>query len=207
MLAARGSTFRIATSKRIRLDGGLSMPWVQALITALLSGLFSGAIIFALNERRERSKLYLDKAEAAIEAYADWVDELSHWPMVSIEMFIEDREVGRTKSYELWRSCRRKYRKAQALIGIYLPDQMQHVLSVSIVAQQFIASNKEAVNESVAGRAMPPGMSDAISVAMKDFVDAGAAGLNDMLAEARRTAKGPFLVRAPRLPIWKRRAT
>ena len=70
-----------------RPQGMDTMMIVQALVTALLAGLFSGVVLFALNERRDRAKLMLEKTEAAIEAYAKWTETLGRWPMTHYDMF------------------------------------------------------------------------------------------------------------------------
>lgn len=170
---------------------------VQALVTALLAGLFSGVVLFALNERRERTKLMLEKTEAAIEAYSRWTETLGRWPIAHYDMFSGDRAAGREAAQQIWRESRDHYFRAQALIGIYLPERSGVIGSVASVTARFMPAHKEAASASVNNAALPEAFSDAIKAFTADFVEASGDGLSELLVTARQHASEQFIVRLP----------
>lgn len=167
---------------------------VQALVTALLAGLFSGVVLFALNERRERTKLMLEKTEAAIEAYSRWTETLSRWPIAHYDMFIGDRDAGRDAAQQIWREARDHYFRAQALIGIYLPERSGAIGTVSEVTVRFMPAHREAASASVQNANLPASFNEAINNFTADFVEASGNGLNELLATARQHAGQQFIV-------------
>lgn len=169
----------------------------QAVLTALLSGLFSGAVIFALNERRDRQKLLLDKAEAATEAYVEWIDEISNWPILHFRNFDADRDAGREEVNEHWKLAHRKYRKARLLIGAYLPSHLKVVDSVHVEVQAFARNLPRWANASVNGEPMPPDMAKAINESCERIVQQGTEGFSTLIAAVGSQANSPHLVRIP----------
>lgn len=178
---------------------------VQALVTALLAGLFSGIVLFALNERRDRTKTILEKTEAAIEAYSKWTETLSRWPMAHYDMFFADRAAGREAAQAIWREARDHYYRAQALIGIYLPERSGALASVSKVTVNFMQAHKEAATASAGNSPMPESLSGAITTFNTEFVEASGDGLNELLFAARQTARQQFIVRWPTVRLGARR--
>lgn len=96
---------------------------VQALVTALLSGLFSGAIIFALNERRDRTNLILTKVEVMLEHYFVWTELLSRLPVSHFDMFRGDRAEARETLNKLRDEAQAAFLKARLLQSVYLPAE------------------------------------------------------------------------------------
>jgi hypothetical protein len=175
---------------------------VQALVTALLAGLFSGLVVFALNERRDREKLLLEKAEQAVEAYADWADTLSNWPLAHFDMFRGEREEGREKTSEVWELSRTQFRRARMLIGIYLPEK-RHVLGDLYAAcNDMITLRPELSKASIANEEMPDHAKEKLTEYGKNIVRVGQASVELLIGAAHSRAHSPFLIRKPTL--WRR---
>lgn len=172
---------------------------VQALVTALLAGLFSGVILFALNERRERNKLLLEKAELAIEAYAKWTETLGRWPMTHYDMFFSDRSAGREAAQALWQEARDHYFRAQTLIGIYIPERSGVIANVAQATVNFMPMHKQASSASIANESAPASLSEAVDTFTKEFVEASGNGMHELLIAARHHARQEFIVRWPKL--------
>lgn len=183
---------------------GSAMSIMQALVTALLSGLFSGAILFALNERRDRQKLLLEKAELAVEAYSDWADTLSNWPILQFDMFKDDRAEGRRKADEHWKEARKQFIRARLLIGIYLPEQRGRLAELVAATNDFITFRRDLALDSINGKPLPPGASETITNTSTNIVRVGQDCVEKLLAAAQSRAHSPHLIRAPAFPRLSR---
>lgn len=102
---------------------------VQAVITALLSGVFSGFVLFALNDRRDRTSRRLSKLEEASEALYEWAEG-----MVAYAQSGYDLAAGRLTDAQwdermqpVFDLALRNCARAETLIGVYAPT-MVHVL-------------------------------------------------------------------------------
>ena len=170
---------------------------VQALVTALLSGLFSGAIIFALNERRERQRLMLEKAELAIESYAAWTVEVPKWCLSHLEMFGGDRQAGRAKCIASYDAMRDAFSKARTLVWIYLPERKDALQRIHEAIDPLTKTRLAILKASQDGEPLPQDHLDLITKAGKDATLAGERGLRELIDDAHAHAKSPFLVRIP----------
>lgn len=170
---------------------------LQAVLTALLSGLFSGAIIFALNERRDRSALMLRKTEEAIEAYQEWVEAISAWPLSHFGMFMGDREEGRAKTKTIFNEARRSQQRAQLLLAIYLPEKRNAMERVAASYYPFIKSSGRIIQASISGEEIPEADKVAITPTGSAILEAGRNGLEELYEAARAHSTGPYLVRLP----------
>lgn len=170
---------------------------IQSIVTALLSGIFAGAIIFALNERRDRRELLLRKAEEAIAAYSEWVETISNWPNAHFDLFIGDGENGRTKTTEIWDKSRIAYLRAEMLIGIYLPER-QHVLADTAESYaDFVLVSGRLKLASLEKVAPTDADIEHTKSAGVKIIKAGNVGLKKLFATARQHSLSPFLVRVP----------
>lgn len=176
------------------------MSIVQALVTALLSGLFSGAIIFALNERREREKLLLEKAELAVEAYSEWAETFSNWPITHFSMFSGDREAARAKSTQMWNDTRNQFRRAKVLIGIYLPEKTAVLGRMYAACEGLLDLRKDVINASIAGETMPEGAAAKLTVFGTALVKVSSESIDELIEAAQQRAHTPHLIRWPTLP-------
>ena len=178
------------------------MSLVQALVTALLSGLFSGAIMFALNERRDRHNLILTKIEGAIEAYVEWTETISLWPNAHFNIFIEDdRQAARKALDSSYWEARKIELKARVLQEIYLPDQREAFDAVIASYHGFIDESRTIKVASIAGGPMPTDGNNAIGVTSVAMVQAAAEGRAMLFDAARKHAHAPHLVRLPKLSL------
>lgn len=183
--------------------GNLDMIIVQALVTALLSGLFSGAIVFALNERRDRQRLLLEKAELAVVAYSEWVEDIPNWIFTHHRMFGADREAGRQEALAGYKELTTKYHKASMLVAIYLPNEMDALLKTTASYHPFMESRRLALAASDQGGAAPEGFSDHMSSIADAVIIASYEGIRDLTLAARRQAHAPHIVRWPNID-WRR---
>lgn len=180
------------------------MSLVQALVTALLSGLFSGAILFALNERRDRAHLLLNKIETIVDLYSLWIDQLTKWLMDHYDIFFEgEREKARLALQELWRSAEDTQRKARLLQEIYLPGEAVAFAGVTAAYKDFLQISGNLRLASLSNQPMPQDANEHIQKAGGAIVDAGQVGKLRLYAAARRHAHAPFLVRFPLVQISK----
>jgi hypothetical protein len=123
---------------------GIRMILVQALVTALLSGLFSGAIMFALNERRDRRAQTLEKVEQLIEAYTEWTGHVGRWLMNHYDMFSQDdRESARKELDRIWLEAQTSYNKARLLQKIYLPAKDESFRDVLMCCETLVGVSRE----------------------------------------------------------------
>ena len=182
-----------------RYRKGEDMSIAQALVTALLSGLFSGAIIFALNERREREKLLLEKAELAVEAYGDWVDTITHWPVMHFEFFGADRSSGRNAANAEWKRAHAQFRRARMLIGIYLPKHVSVLQDVHSSLENYGKQIPHWMSASLKGDPTPDGMHELIDETCMRIIAAGRDGTTKLITAVSDQANSPFLVRWPPL--------
>ena len=179
---------------------------VQALVTALLSGLFSGAIMFALNERRDRANLLLSKIEEAISSYTRWVSLVSRWPQDHFDMFFDgERREGRERLSALWKDAEIELNRAKMLQEIYLPDEAQAFSIVVSTYQNFISLSGVLKQASIQNRPIPDGARETITELGVALVHAGHNGKARLYAAARRYAHAPFLVRLPQIRLPKLR--
>ena len=177
---------------------------VQALVTALLSGLFSGAIVFALNERRDRQRLLLEKAELAVVAYSEWVEGIPNWIFAHHRIFGVDREAGRREALLGYTELTNKYHKASMLVAIYLPNEMDALIKTTASYHPFMETRSIAIDASSRGEAPPEGFSEQISSIAGAVITASYEGIRDLTLAAREQAHAPHIVRWPKLR-WRRR--
>lgn len=179
---------------------------VQALVTALLSGLFSGAIMFALNERRDRSNVTLNKIESTVEVYALWTETLDSWLFKHYDLFLSDqRETARYEIARLLKDVNAARLKAKMLQEIYLPDESSALDSVLLIASNFAHTSRDLQISALNGEPLEKSGSDQISATALALVDAAHNGQQQLYAAARRHSQAPFLVAMPkfRLNFWK----
>jgi hypothetical protein len=170
---------------------------LQSVLTALLSGLFSGAIIFALNERRDRSALILRKTEEAIEAYQEWVEVISAWPLSHFDMFIGNREENRAKTRAIWDKARQSQQRATLLMAIYLPEKRNVIGKVVASYYPFIQASARIGQASISNEIFPEADKLAVTPTGAAIVEAGAKGLEELYEAARAHSASPFLVSMP----------
>jgi hypothetical protein len=184
------------------------MAVAQALLTALLSGLFSGFVLFGLNERRDRSDFILRKTEEAIEAY--------NALLASAQEFIwihwDYGTAGNYAAASLKRDAAKRdldlsIAKSRTLIAIYAPAHIQLVKNVTTVLGKFAPSAAEIIQGSIRGELYEEQRFAVIGKTALELVDAGdkASGI---YRAARAIAHRPFILRRynPRLPIWGARS-
>lgn len=177
------------------------MVLIQALVTALLSGLFSGAILFGLNERRDRVILHLAKIELSIEAYANWVETLSDLPSAHFDLFISDRsEAAKADISQLKLKAREEGRKARLLLEIYLPDEVNCYYKVMSAYKDVVNLSADLQIAAINGGPLPEGAPEKISAAAIAVSNAGAKGRDRLYGAARRYSQAPFIIRKPQ---WK----
>lgn len=179
---------------------------VQALVTALMAGVVSGVVLFGLNERRERQRLLMEKAEAAVDAYATWTETLQKFVVSHIGMFGADRPSGREKITALWGEATVQFARAHTLIGIYLPERLDALDRVSEANSQFMAHRAAMIEASFEAGPIPEEIKTLIGDAHRDVVAASREGRLSLIIAAGNHARGPFLVRGPtiRLPRFRR---
>lgn len=179
------------------MQAGPLLVLAQVLLTALLSGLFSGAIIFALNERRDRNAHQLAKIELTIEAYARWIDEVSEWPKAHYAMFLQDRVAGRQKVVDVWQSAQKHLLTAKVLQEIYLPDRSDSFSIVVDAYRDFIQFGADLQVNSVKGDQLSPDHAMVVSKTGVAIVNAGSVGRKLLVEAARQRAHAPFLIWLP----------
>lgn len=182
------------------------MALAQALLTALLSGLFSGFVLFGLNERRDRSDFILRKTEEAIEAYntllatgQDFV--WAHWdfgtegnyPAASAKRDIAKRDFDLAIA------------KARTLIKIYAPDHINLVSTVTDTMGKFAPSANEIIQASIRGELYDEKRFSILGKTALELVDAGKKA-DGIYMSARGIAHRPFVLRTYRPWLLLRRA-
>lgn len=171
---------------------------VQALVTAILSGLFSGAVIFALNERRDRDSMLLRKTEEAIEAFIEWSTCLEVYPSAHMSLFISGNfKACNDRLDMLWEKSYAASNKARMLIAIYLPDQLHVMTEFAQSYQDFMVQSGTAKSLAVAGKPAPADFLQLVNEAGEAIVKAGSRGAAQLAAAGRARAHGPYLVRWP----------
>ncbi|WP_218016224.1 hypothetical protein [Sphingomonas asaccharolytica] len=164
-------------------------------MTVLLSGLVSGILLFALQERRERNALLLSKAEAAVEAYVAWADSVLAWPQAHFDIFtpyLDQRAPARDNLKRVWTEANRTGARAQMLIHIYLPEQTGAISSLILAYQAWLATSTELQNQSLRGAPPPDNLGDIIGAAGTAII----AGIKtaQLYGAARSLVHSPFLV-------------
>lgn len=181
------------------------MLFVQALLTALLSGVFSGAIIFAFNERKERRDKLLDKAEAAVEAYLEWGRAVSEFPYQHFKLF-ESADGRRDVAVDLnaeWDRILALQHKAMMLVSVYLNGKVAVITEVSQTFRPFIDMREEMMMLALNGGYITPPMGDMITRSSARIRAITNKGAQTLLVDLRKLAHAPYLVRLP-MP-WKRK--
>jgi len=161
----------------------------------LLSGLVSGILLFALQERRERNALLLSKAEAAVEAYVAWADSVLAWPQAHFDLFtpyLDQRGPARDNLRRIWTEASRNGARAQMLIHIYLPEQISAIAALILAYQSWFATSSELQTQSIRGDAPPDNLGDLIGAAGSAII----AGTKtpQLYGAARGLVHSPFLV-------------
>jgi hypothetical protein len=173
---------------------------LQALFTALLSGLFSGLILFGLNEKRDRAEARLKKVEDAIEAHHAWYDAAmqyidSHWAFG----FHDNHDEAERLRTEADRRLVAAAAKANMLRGIYMPGQQVAAITILTCLRDFAEKGRDIRQGSIEKRPYEAARFEPIrtvSLAMIQSVRQA----EEMYDVARAIANRPLLLRRYRLP-------
>jgi hypothetical protein len=172
---------------------------IQAVATALLSGLFSGAILFALNERRDRRAIHLLKIESTIEAYLAWQQAIERWPVAHFRLFKTGLlEVAQADLGMLYKESSIYLNKTKVLIGIYLPEKRHLIGELLKSYADFIEVSRAIQTAAIEGKTFPFDQTEKINETGRKIIKAGSDGLDELLDAARSHAQAPYLVRLPR---------
>ena len=168
---------------------------IQALFTALLSGLFSSLILFGLNERRDRSEARLKKIEEAIEAHHAWYEAAQdyldvHWDYGTTGNHAEAEKSRKAADVRLTATSA----KAGMLRGIYLPGQQSAAVTIFKSLQGFSkassAIRKASINKYPYQTELYDPISDARMSMLKSVPQA-----QEMYDVARGIVNRPLLLR------------
>jgi len=190
------------------------MPFVQIIATIVLSGVVSGALVFGLQERRERAALLMQKAESAVEAFVAWTDQMQKWPGAHFDLFLAGQSVrdsARTEIVTIWSEGEKLSARAQMLIHIYLPDYRQVIVVYLKSYAAWIAVAGQLQQASLNGEALPEWAAASITTVGRAMVEARAEATATLYDAARRLAHAPFIVGrsrwAPRLRFPRKSRT
>lgn len=179
----------------------------QALLTALLSGVFSGGILFGLTERKERRQELLQKAEAALEAYMRWSEALSRYPNMHYDLFGEPDKRGeaRAKLEEAWTSIEDLGITARLLILVYLPNQYCAYTDVINSFRGFFHISADIKKASILKQPLSAEGDEQIRAINVAVAHSRFSGTDLLVEQVRRTAQAPHIVRWPPLADLIRR--
>ena len=174
------------------------MAVAQALMTALLSGLFSGFVLFGLNERRDRSDFLLRKIEDTIEAYNDFLLATQEYIWVYWDYALKGSyDAASIKRDAAKRSLDKANSKARTLMKIYTPKQMHLYNRVTKTLGEFAEPSAKIIQASLKDEGYDQARYEIIPKASFAIVAAGKAA-DGMYDEARAIAHRPFVLRAYR---------
>lgn len=97
---------------------------VQALMTALLSGLFSGAVLFGLNERDKRFEQSIVRHEELFVAFAIWCEAIDDYMATVWDYAQKNRDVFKdsAKNQALFKKTQEAHLKVRLLTEMFLPS-------------------------------------------------------------------------------------
>lgn len=173
---------------------------LQALVTALLSGVFSGVILFGLNERRDRADARLKKVEEAIEAHHVWYSAA----LTYVEAFwafglVSKRDDAERELKIADANLQVAAAKAGMLRGIYLPEASEAALIIMRALNDFILPAKDIRTAALDGKLFDNERYKPISVALLAIVGSIPKS-NQMYDVARNIANRPHILRRYSLP-------
>jgi len=184
------------------------MAVAQALLTALLSGLFSGFVLFGLNERRDRSDFILRKTEEAIEAYNNLLAAAqefvwSYWDFGTVGNFdaaSAKRDLA-SRNYDL------AVAKARTLVAIYAPEHIQLVSEVINIMGRLALPAADIVQASIRRDGYDEQRFAILAKTGIELIDVGKK-TEGLYAAARAIAHRPFILRnyLPRVLLWRSKA-
>ncbi len=174
------------------------MAVAQALLTALLSGLFSGFVLFGLNERRDRSDFILKKTEEAIEAYNTLVAAAQefvwvHWDFGTAGNY----SVANLKRDSAKRDLGLATAKARTLISIYAPEHINLLNNVTGPMGRFARPAEAIIQASIRGELYDEERFAVLGKTAIELIDA-ANKADGLYGSARAIAHRPFILRAYR---------
>lgn len=174
------------------------MAVAQALMTALLSGLFSGFVLFGLNERRDRSDFLLRKIEETIEAYNAFLLTAQEFVWVYWDFAPKGSyEAASIKRDTLKKDLDKATSKARTLMKIYTPDQMHLFNRVAKILGVFAEPSAKIIHASLNDQGYDAARYEVIPTTSMALVDVGKA-TDSLYDEARAIAHRPFILRAYR---------
>lgn len=180
------------------------MVLLQALLTALLSGLFSGAVLFGLNEKRDRAEGRLRKIEEAIEAHNSWYMAFqeyleSYWGFGTLGNHDAAEQARKMASAKLDAAAA----KAAMLRGIYLPEAIPAALKIMQSYRDFVDHGRDIRRASLKSVQFDPALFDSIGVAQLGA--AQSIPLTAPMFDAATTlANRPLLLRRYKIAIFRK---
>lgn len=179
----------------------------QALLTALLSGVFSTALTFGLNERRDRRQAMLAKVEDAATAYLDYYHSVATWISTHLEV-MRNPEIGHTaavKLEEMWIKLLADQKRANLLIRAYAPTHSEIIIDLTESYTPFIDHSVNIIYTKRVGERVTSEQYDQVSNASAAVAHAGRVGTEAIIGEIRAVANAPHLVRVhnPLRWAWK----
>jgi hypothetical protein len=178
------------------------LPILQTLIAALLSGMISAMLIFALNERRDRTAFLLQKAETAAAAYTEWYESIPKLLSDHYELFFplpEDRKRANDNIAIQYREIGAKSAKSQMLIHIYLPAELSAVSELLKAYSEILQYSNILRTAYLNNKPAPADMHEKIGELGISLVKAGSTGQALLYNAANKMAYKPHLIRLPNM--------
>ena len=170
---------------------------LQALLTALLSGLFSGVVLFGLGERRDRMEAKLKRCEDLYIAVLEWFEKSDKYYAAAWDLAfnVDSREFG-AKQDVVWNEMLLCNSRVNMLTSMFFPH-------LTYIISPLTGHQKVLITLYHKARLWQEGDNNGLTEALKELTVARGPlhalyldALHAISAEGAKIANRPYLLRA-----------